>query len=201
MFKQIPISVILIAITLSLMSSMTAVQVNAHHNDKLSVSTTTDNPSSSSNAPSSTPNTPSTDNTPSSIPSTPSPTTTPTPPVTPTPTPVVKLCSDGSHPDKDGKCPTHLPENCKKVDNGTVIFCRGETHTRTIVHNTIQQVPVTSTDINLFIVTSCTSDFNNGQLKGDLATLCDTSITMMHNEGLNSQLPQVDMYLKSRGLL
>lgn len=72
-------------------------------------------------------------------------------------------------------------------------------HKTVVRHNTIQQVG--TTDVNLFIVTSCTTDFNDGTLKGELATLCDTSITMMHNEGYNSQLPQVDMYLKARGLL
>jgi hypothetical protein len=51
------------------------------------------------------------------------------------------------------------------------------------------------------IVTTCTADQNNGILNGNLAALCDSTITMMHNDGLDAQLPQVDLYLKARGLL
>jgi hypothetical protein len=70
-----------------------------------------------------------------------------------------------------------------------------------VTHNTIQQVPVATNDINLLLVTTCTADENNGVLSGNLAALCDASITMMHDDGVNAQLPQVDMYLKARGLL
>lgn len=94
--------------------------------------------------------------------------------------------------------PPKLPKECHAVGNNTLCIIH---HIRTVTHNTVQQVPVTTNDINLFIVTSCTNDANDGTLKGELATLCDTSITMMHNEGLDAQLPQVDMYLKARGLL
>jgi hypothetical protein len=99
----------------------------------------------------------------------------------------------------DGKC----RKDCHKVDNSTVIECQGPSHTRTIVRNTIQQVPLATNtnDINLMIVTTCTADQNNGILNGNLAALCDSTITMMHNDGLDAQLPQVDLYLKARGLL
>ena len=93
---------------------------------------------------------------------------------------------------------------CHLIDNGTRFECpEGGGHTKIIERSTIQQVPViTSTnDINLFLVTTCTADFNNHILNGNLAALCDSTITMMHNDGLDAQLPQVDLYLKARGLL
>jgi hypothetical protein len=41
----------------------------------------------------------------------------------------------------------------------------------------------------------------DGQLTGQIATLCDTGITLMHNQGLAATIPQIDQYLKARGLL
>jgi response regulator receiver domain-containing protein len=102
----------------------------------------------------------------------------------------------------NGKCVSL--GSCHLIDNGTKFECSEEGgHTTIIERNTIQQVPIiTSTnDINLFIVTTCTADQNNGVLNGNLAALCDSTITMMHNDGLDAQLPQVDLYLKARGLL
>lgn len=52
----------------------------------------------------------------------------------------------------------------------------------------------------LGIVTICTADQNNGISNGNLTAICDSSITMMHNNGLDAQLPQVDMYLKQEKL-
>jgi hypothetical protein len=143
------------------------------------------------------------------------------PPSPPPPGP----CPNGAQPDKNGKCPP-LP-NCKdgqgwiagrpppcKVPKGCFIhgmFVDGirvvcpSHHTTVIVHNThtttVQQVPTNTNDINLMLVTTCTADQNNVVLNGNLAALCDSTITMMHNDGLDAQLPQVDLYLKARGLL
>ena len=92
--------------------------------------------------------------------------------------------------------------SCHLIDNGTKFECpEGGGHTTIIERNTIHQVPITTNDINLMIVTTCTADQNNGVLNGNLAALCDSTITMMHNDGLDAQLPQVDLYLKARGLL
>lgn len=126
-------------------------------------------------------------------------------------------CPKGTELDKTGKCvPILCPEgsvlvdgrcqpHCHLIRNGTEVLCirPGQSHTTVIEHNTVQQVPLTANtnNINLVIVTTCTADQNNGVLNGNLAALCDSTITMMHNYGLNSQLPQVDMYLKARGLL
>lgn len=114
-------------------------------------------------------------------------------------------CKDGSIVTFFNNC--HLQKDCFKVPFGvdtSRIVC---IHSRTVVHNThttiIQQVPTATSpnDVNLMIVTTCTADQNNGVLSGNLAALCDSTITMMHNDGLDAQLPQVDMYLKARGLL
>lgn len=101
-----------------------------------------------------------------------------------------------------------VPRDCSIIPvgvDGARVVCPPH-HRTVIVHNThtttiVQQPVSTISDLNLFIVTSCTADFNNGQFPATTATLCDTSIIMMHNQGLNSQLPQVDLYLKARGLL
>jgi hypothetical protein len=91
-----------------------------------------------------------------------------------------------------------LPDNCKYVDNNSKIVCPP----RTIIHNTIvKESTAGSYEADIFVVTSCTTDLNDSDLKGNLATLCDTAIILMHKEGLNSQIPQIDVYLKGRGLL
>ncbi len=130
----------------------------------------------------------------------------------PTPNPTPQPCKG------NGTCPPPPPTckkgevlingkcvslgSCRLIDNGTKFECpEGGGHTTIIERNTIQQIQTTTNDINLMIVTTCTADQNNGVLNGNLAALCDSTITMMHNDGLNAQLPQVDMYLKARGLL
>ena len=118
-----------------------------------------------------------------------------TPPPPPGPTP----CKKGEVM-INGKCVSL--GSCRLIDNGTKFECpEGGGHTTIIERNTIQQVPTTTNDINLIIVTTCTAYQNNGVLNGNLAALCDSTITMMHNDGLDAQLPQVDLYLKARGLL
>ncbi len=119
----------------------------------------------------------------------------------PPPPPPPPICKKGEVL-INGKCVSL--GSCRLIDNGTKFECpEGGGHTTIIERNTIQQLPViTSTsDINLFLVTTCTADQNNGVLNGNLAALCDSTITMMHNDGLGAQLPQVDLYLKARGLL
>jgi hypothetical protein len=107
-----------------------------------------------------------------------------------------RQCPDGHIVFGDTPCPP-LPKECHVFNNGTRVFC---VFHKTVVHKTVQQ-PTTYNDVNLFIVTTCTADKNNGVLSGNLAAMCDSTITMMHNDGLDAQLPQVDMYLKARGLL
>lgn len=139
------------------------------------------------------------------------------------PPPPPKLCPDGSIP-VNGKCPSiheckngqvfiagHRPcevsKDCFTVGvgiDGIRVVCP-----TIVVHNThttvVQQAPPVATtntnDINLLIVTTCTADFNDNQFPSSTAALCDSTITMMHNDGLDAQLPQVDLYLKARGLL
>lgn len=68
----------------------------------------------------------------------------------------------------------------------------------------VKHVPVTQTtinDANLFLVTSCMNFATDRNLKDQIGILYDTGISLMHNEGLAASVPQIDQYLKLRGLL
>jgi hypothetical protein len=98
-------------------------------------------------------------------------------------------------------CPP--PRDCVKINNMTII-CKPrivEHNTQTTITQLVPGLAANTNHVNLFLVTTCTADQNNGVLNGNLAALCDASITMMHDDGLDAQLPQVDLYLKARGLL
>jgi hypothetical protein len=112
------------------------------------------------------------------------------------PEPPLKQCPNGQII-TTGTCPP-LPKQCKEFSNGTLVKC---VFTKTIVHKQTVGTSTNTNDVNLFILTTCTADFNNNALNTAMAALCDSTITMMHNDGLDAQLPQVDMYLKARGLL
>ena len=89
------------------------------------------------------------------------------------------------------------------VNNSTEIICHKiiEHNTHTTVTQIVLGLAANTNNINLFLVTTFTADQNSDVLNENLAALCNSTITMMHNDGLDSQLPQVDMYLKARGLL
>jgi hypothetical protein len=139
-------------------------------------------------------------------------TTTPTPPPTDTTTPPTggpPVPPTGGPPEPppckhDDHCP---PKECffHEQNCPRIIVIKKEVHES---HSSspkviVQQQPYigNNNDVNLQLVTVCTADYNSGILNSQTQALCDSTITMMHNDGLNAQLPQVDLYLKARGLL
>ena len=102
----------------------------------------------------------------------------------------------GGFPPGSSCIPSPKPTKLCPIANATCIVIFKKT--------VVKHVPVTQTtidDANLFLVTSCMNFATDGQLTGQIAILCDTGITLMHNQGLAATIPQIDQYLKARGLL